>query len=173
MPPLLDIINPDGQVISRGAREKIHEQGWWHRGVHVLVFNREGELLLQKRSADKDKFPCRLDVSLSEHVHSGERYEDAARRGLEEELGIRGAAVAKLIRFKLVYGPNDNKISEIYQCRYDGPIAIDRTEVETVEFVPLHRIKPMLRRQGKRFAPWAREILGWLVGQSSRLEVEQ
>ena len=38
----------------------------------------------------------------------------AAIRGLQEELGIEGIPLTRLIQFKMNYGPNDNEFSEVF-----------------------------------------------------------
>jgi isopentenyl-diphosphate Delta-isomerase len=62
--------------------------GAWHTGIHVVVFSSLGELLLQRRSAGKDKSPGALDLSVSEHAQAAESFEQAAERALRGELGI-------------------------------------------------------------------------------------
>lgn len=53
-----DILNEDGTF--RGfskARSLVHRDGDWHRSTHVWVFTRDGKVLVQLRSAQKDTFP--------------------------------------------------------------------------------------------------------------------
>jgi 8-oxo-dGTP pyrophosphatase MutT (NUDIX family) len=50
-----------------------------------------GELLLQKRSAWKDREPGKWDSSAAGHLEPAETYADAAGRETAEELGIRPA----------------------------------------------------------------------------------
>jgi isopentenyldiphosphate isomerase len=57
--------------MGRKARSKVHAEGDWHRAVHVWLVDREGGLLLQRRSEHKDTFPGRLDVSVGGHIESG------------------------------------------------------------------------------------------------------
>jgi isopentenyldiphosphate isomerase len=59
-----------------------------HRSVHIYVFNRRGEVLLQLRSKDRDIQPGRWDTSEGGHLDAGEEYLQAARRELREELGV-------------------------------------------------------------------------------------
>lgn len=166
----MDVIDENNKVIFQKTRSEIHKRGLWHRGVHVLVFNGKGELLLQRRSSNKEQFPDCLDISLSEHLQSGEMYDQAALRGLKEELGIIGTKIEKLLRFKMVYGHNDNNISEIYKCNYDGVLNIDKEEVDDIKFLSLDAIKNMLTENENIFAFWSREILKWFFGMHSKVE---
>jgi 16S rRNA (adenine1518-N6/adenine1519-N6)-dimethyltransferase len=79
----------ENDVVQRTAtRAEVHAQRLIHRAVHVFVFNRNGDLYLQKRSRLKDMSPGLWDSSVSGHLDAGEDYEAAAMRELEEEIGI-------------------------------------------------------------------------------------
>ena len=78
---LLDLYTLDrirtGETVLRG--EKIPD-GRYIRAVHVLIFNSDKRLLIQKRSMDKDRWPGLWDIS--------ETVREAAVRETREELGI-------------------------------------------------------------------------------------
>jgi len=167
----LDVVDENNRVIGRETREKIHSSGLWHRGVHVIVFDSKNRLILQMRSAEKDKFPNRYDLSVSEHLAEGETYKSAAVRGLREELGITSVALKRLMRFKMNYGPNDNMISELYKCRYDGSTQIDKRETKSLEAFSLSEIKEMLGKDEDKFALWTKEILKWYLKLPSKVQV--
>ena len=79
---------PTGRVFERSY---IHDKGIRHRTTHLwIVREKEGEvqILLQKRSADKDSFPGEYDISSAGHIPAGEGFVSSALRELEEELGI-------------------------------------------------------------------------------------
>ena len=170
MAELMDIVDKSDNVIGKATRDKIHNLGMWHRGVHILVFNSNGELLLPLRSSAKDKFPNTYDCSVSEHVKSGETFEKAAIRGLREELGIRNPRLKKLLKFRMNYGPNDNTIATLYECKCETEIKIERKEVKEAKFLPLDKIKEMLIKNERKFALWTREILKWYFGLPSKVE---
>lgn len=66
-------------------------QGEYCRTVCVCVFNGKGELLLQKRSADKKLWGGLWDVTAAGGVLAGESGQQAAQRELFEELGIEAS----------------------------------------------------------------------------------
>ncbi|MHA1712448.1 MAG: NUDIX hydrolase [Candidatus Ranarchaeia archaeon] len=160
---ILDVVNEDNQVIGKETRSNIHKKGLWHRGVHVLVFNKQDWLVLQKRSLQKKEFPGTWDCSVSEHVLADEAYVVAAARGLREELGITNVVLRWLMRFKFQYGPNDYKISDLFECLYDGPLRLNRTEIDQVHWFSLSAIEAMLNCDASQFSPWTREILLWVL----------
>lgn len=88
----LDVIDEKGNLTGKiVARENAHYEGIRHRASHLwLVRKRNGEIqvLLQKRSANKEAFPNCYDISSAGHVPAGEDFETSALRELKEELGI-------------------------------------------------------------------------------------
>ncbi len=169
----LDVVNEDNQVISEATREEIHNNGSWHRGVHILVLDEKNRVILQMRSPEKDKFPNHYDCSVSEHLKRGERYETAAVRGLREELKISSSntGLKRLIRFKMNYGPNDNMISELFECHYDGQVHPDENEIQSLETFSLSKVKEMLKNDESKFAPWTKEILKWYLRIPSQIKI--
>ena len=89
----LDIVDeegiPTGQTIER---EVAHRKGIRHRTGHVWIMrkNKKGavEILLQKRSDNKDSFPGCFDISSAGHIPAGEEVIPSALRELWEELGL-------------------------------------------------------------------------------------
>ena len=169
---LFDIVNEDDAVIGQEMRSIVHQRGLWHRGVHVLLFTREGKLLVQQRSKDRPHAPGTLDCSVSEHVKAGEDYLTAAMRGMQEEMGVKGIRIEPLVKFKMNYGPNDNEISELYRGMVDpAKVTFDPVEVERIDYYELAELQNRLGSQEVKFSYWFEQILRWYSGKPSALEV--
>jgi isopentenyldiphosphate isomerase len=96
---MFDVCNVENEVIGLERRAEVHAKGLYHRSVQVVVLNPQGEMLLQRRSPNKDVAPGCWDLSSSEHLRPSEDYGAAAARGLHEELGLdQAAAAARLTR---------------------------------------------------------------------------
>lgn len=63
--------------------------GEYHTVIHVCLINEEGEMLIQKRTDDKQGFPGKWDFTAGGSVMAGETNGEGAQRELFEELGIR------------------------------------------------------------------------------------
>ena len=85
---LFDVVNERDEVIGVAPRAQVHAEGLRHRAAHVLVFNPEGRLFVQRRSFAKDNSPGCWDTSAAGHLDAGEDYHAAALRELGEELGV-------------------------------------------------------------------------------------
>ena len=89
MQEYFDVLNEYGEFTNKVAtREECHEKGLWHRAVYGFIFNKKGDVLLQKRSANKKLWPNLWDVTAGGHVLAGEFGEKALIREIIEELGI-------------------------------------------------------------------------------------
>ncbi|MBU6501113.1 MAG: NUDIX domain-containing protein [Patescibacteria group bacterium] len=83
MEETIDRVDLNDKVIGLTTVRESHEKAYIHRVAAVYVFTPDRELIIQKR---KDN--GLLDHSAAGHVASGESYEIAAGRELQEELGI-------------------------------------------------------------------------------------
>lgn len=167
-----DVVNEANVVIGQAARTLVHQRGLWHRGANVFLFTRDGKLLVQQRSQDKDTFPGALDCSVSEHLKVGESYDAAAMRGLHEELGVAGVALTPLIEFSLVYGERDNEISQLFHGIVDPEtVRFDPVEIESVMYYRLEELATMLETQSALFSRWFAQLLLWHFGKPNELRV--
>jgi len=101
------LLDEDDNVIGHGSKKDTHlmeniNKGMLHRAFSVFMFNSEGKLLLQQRSSDKITFPAYWANTCCSHplyteselIEEGQRgVINAARRKLEQELGINPADV--------------------------------------------------------------------------------
>ncbi|MBU1275385.1 MAG: NUDIX domain-containing protein [Proteobacteria bacterium] len=85
---LLPVVDGEDRQVGLAPRSQVHAQGLLHRAVHILLFNPEGSLWLQRRGPAKDTYPGLWTSSASGHVDPGEDYLSAACRELREELGL-------------------------------------------------------------------------------------
>jgi len=156
MTEILDIVNEKDDVIGQKPRKEVHSSNdFIHRGAHVFVFNSKGELLLQKRSMEKEQY-AGFWGDITGHIDSGESYEEAARREMKEEIGIE-ARLEFLMKFRKRF-ENDQEIIKFFRCKHEGPFKIDKEEVQFVKFFSLEKIKEMLEK-GEDFTPGTRIAL--------------
>ena len=138
---VLEIVDKDGRTLSVAPRSEIHgNPELLHKVAHVLVFNDKGELLLQKRSMNKDVAPGRWDTSVGGHVSPEEDPATGAVREMEEELGV----VPDRLDFLYSYIHSNNYESELvftHSCLRNGPFSFNREEIDAVRFWGLEEIR--------------------------------
>lgn len=85
----LDLVDKDDNVVGKKLRSEVYNEGLNnYRVVNAFIVNSKEELWIPRRTADKKIFSLCLDMSLAEHVQSGETYGEALERGLKEELNL-------------------------------------------------------------------------------------
>ncbi len=148
---ILSIVNDKDEVIGEAARPDIYAGNHLHRIAHVLVFNDQGEMALQKRSANLRFCPDHWSTAVGGHVLAGETYENAAAREFQEELGV--SAPLEFLA-KDFYQPEGSihKFMTTFTATFNGPFNPDPNEVSEVDFFPIAEIKAKVDR-GEKFHP--------------------
>ncbi|MDQ2919378.1 MAG: 16S rRNA (adenine(1518)-N(6)/adenine(1519)-N(6))-dimethyltransferase RsmA [Verrucomicrobiota bacterium] len=159
------VVDGTDQVIGHAPRATVHGNNLLHRAVHILLFNREGELFLQKRSRLKDRHPCVWDSSAAGHVDSGEEYDECAQRELTEELGITEQPLERVAKLP-ASERTGHEFIWLYQGRNDGPFHLARSEIELGDFFPPDLVTKWMRARPEDFAPGFVEC--WRVFLESR-----
>ncbi len=148
-----DVVNERDEVLRRATRREVHATGLWHRAVHVLVFDAQGRIFLQKRSMLKDMSPGLWDSSCSGHVDAGEDYETAAVRELGEEIGVH-IARAPESWFRIEACEDTGwEFVWVYRLRHDGPLTLDPLEIQYGEWVAPPEVSARVAVRPADFCP--------------------
>lgn len=83
-----DVVDEEDKVVAKKSEKVIFDKGLAHRTVQVLVLDPEKKAVLVGRRPNPEG-PSTATSSVSGMVRAGEKYEDAARRILDEELKLR------------------------------------------------------------------------------------
>ncbi|MDR0546675.1 MAG: NUDIX domain-containing protein [Dysgonamonadaceae bacterium] len=144
MDELFPLVDPTGKVIGKATRSECHSGSkLLHPVIHLHIFNAKGDLLLQKRSAQKDIQPGKWDTSVGGHVDFGETVEAALKREVEEELGVRDF-IPEFIRMYVFESEIEKELVHSYRTIYEGDFRFDPIEIDAIEFWSLERIRQNL-----------------------------
>lgn len=134
--------NMTGEVVERN---EAHRHGICHRVIQVWVINSKNQLLIQKRSKNKDICPDMWYVSLGGHIESKESREETIIREFSEELGldVQIENVKYLYTFKEIAtfkdgAVIDNEFYDVYLLRMDlntEDLILQEDEVQEVKFI--------------------------------------
>jgi len=164
----LEVFDKNGNFTGKIAdRDIIHKNGLWHRVSHVWIYNERGEIIIQKRSENKDAHPGLWDISAAGHIDLNESPETAAIREAKEELGI-DIERNKLEFFDIINiilndknkGIIDREITYIYLYNFKGDIKdllIDPEEVSEIKFIHYDQLKNELKNNNinNNFVPFS------------------
>lgn len=126
---IFDTVDECDRVIGRMSRRDVHRFGLRHRAAHILVFDRDRRLFLQRRSPLKECAPGLWDSSAAGHVESGESYLECAVRELHEELGLHASELPVPV-LRLDAGvENGWEFVWVFRCQAEGELRLDPAEI--------------------------------------------
>ncbi len=139
---LFTVVDKNDKIIGYYSRyECHHNKKLIHRAIGIVIFNDQGQILLQKRSRNKDTNPGFYTLSTSGHVDKGETYMQAAKRELFEELGIH-TPLTKKKKF-IVETDIETEMDCLFSTKHNGPFYPNKEEVDEVKFVNIDKLKDM------------------------------
>jgi isopentenyldiphosphate isomerase len=162
---IVDLIDTRNEVIGKETRREVRSRNLLHRGVGILCWNSRGEIYVHRRTATKDIFPSLHDMFVGGMVTSGETFLDAARREIEEELGIQGPE-PRLLFHHLYLGPRNRAWVAVHEVTWDGPIRHQESEVAWGSYLSVRDLHA--RMSEWVFVPDGLEIFERLHLQSGR-----
>ena len=161
----LDIVDENGKPTGKTiSREEAHAKGIMHRTAHVWIVRPTGdgyEVLLQKRSENKESFPGMYDTSSAGHITAGDDPLESALRELKEELGIDASpdqlSLAGTFRIhyeKKFHGRlfRDNEFTTVFVYQGTvGNLTLQESEVSEVRWFSLNAVWEEIHRSRARF----------------------
>lgn len=150
---IFDVVNERDEVIGQMPRGEVHRQGLRHRAVHLMVYDRRGQVFLQKRSLQKDCFPGAWDSSAAGHLDSGESYDACVLREAREELGLHLAALPEKIMRIEACPETGMEFVWVYRVVAEGPFILHPDEIETGGWFAPNHLTEWIRRSPQEFAP--------------------
>ena len=170
----LDLVDENGNPTGeREDRAIIHATGLRHRTAHLwLMRERCGqvEILLQKRSADKDSYPGCYDISSAGHIPAGMDFIPSALREFSEELGLTATEEEIVLcgqrRFfhrQVFHGKPflDHQVSNVYVLVRDvepSEMTLQTSEVQSVIWMPLCEVRRHVEAEDPDFCTVLEEV---------------
>ena len=141
--------------LSKGA---CHDgDGVLHRAFSLFIFNSAGELLLQRRSAEKRLWPLFWSNSCCSHPRRSETMAVATKRRLAQELGM-ACSFRHLFTFQyqaryLDLG-SENEVCWVFAGRSDDTPQPNPHEIADLRWIAPGDLDRELEAQPTVFTPW-------------------
>ncbi len=163
--PLIQIVDGADTPVGESSIADVRLQGSWHRIVRIIVEDKQGMMLLQKRAPTMHDFPNCWDSASAGHVDAGESYEEAARRELFEEIGLRYVndlhevdyqKIARTVGDEII-----NRFEKIYKIviEHTDNFSIQATEVSTVQWFTVAEVQKMIHDHPETVAYGLQKIM--------------
>lgn len=147
---MIDVVDGENKVVDVRPISEVRKKVLTHRGVDILLVNSKKEVFVHQRAAIKKTFSLYWGLFAGGFVSSGEDYEEAGLRELEEETGVKATELEFLGKFRYKV-ENDDWFGKLFKCVSDQEIKLQKEEIEQGFFIPLtelaefvktHKIKP-------------------------------
>jgi len=154
----LDIVDKNGNKTGEiKPRKEVHSKGYLHRAVHVWIINSKKELLVQRRSSNKDVYQHKLYVAVAGHPVSGEDEIEGIKREVLEEIGIEldTSKLEYLFTFfqELIENDGnflDNQFFNVYLVEMDldiNKLKLQEDEVSEVKNIHYKEFEKMIKEK--------------------------
>lgn len=156
------LVSENDEILGFMEKQQAHINGILHRAFSVFLFNKNGEMLLQKRAASKYHSPNQWTNAVCSHPRRGETYLEGAKRRLKEELGIETNLEEK---FHFIYkaGVGDNlwehELDHVFIGNYEGEFHLNPQEVSEVRYISSENLEKELSENPENFTEWFKIIL--------------
>jgi isopentenyl-diphosphate delta-isomerase len=157
----LILVDATDREVGYLGKDACHDgTGVLHRAFSLLIFNGQGELLLQQRSAGKRLWPHYWSNSVCSHPRRSESLQSATQRRLREELGI---SCPLHFLFKFQYhaqfedAGGERELCSVYIGRADEALRCDPGEIQAWRWVSAEALQDELTgAAAQKFTPWFR-----------------
>jgi len=174
MDELVVLVNDNNEEIGTMEKLSAHNADTHlHRAFSCYVFNKEGKFLLTQRALGKKVFPGIWTNSCCGHPAPGEKTEDAIKRRLQFELGLKPETLRVVLpkfRYRAeLYGIVENEISPVYIATVSKEPKRNLAEVEDYEWVEWEEFMERIKKNPKKYSQWCREQVEEMKNKSISL----
>lgn len=159
---LVVLVDGDDNVVGSDDKLTTHREGALHRAFSVIIWDKLGRLLLQKRNARKYHSGGLWTNACCGHPRPDEDVATAASRRLEEEMGFNCPLEALgTIRYRaeLDKGMIEHELVHVFRGVYAGAVAPDSDEVESYRWSSLEDVRTDIGAAPDHFTAWFRKYV--------------
>lgn len=154
----LILVDKDDNVLGYKSKDECHlGNGDLHRAFSIFIFNENKEILLQKRSEQKQLWPLFWSNSCCSHPRKGEDYKTAIHRRLKEELGI-DTALKYLYKFQYQVSyknvGSEHELCSVYIGKSNEKILVNTNEISDWKFINTDVLDNELEKFPEKYTPW-------------------
>lgn len=156
------LVNSHDEFLGLMEKQEAHQKGVLHRAFSVFLFDKQGNMLLQKRASTKYHSPNQWTNACCSHPREGETYLQAAQRRLKEELGITCDLQEK---FHFIYkadvgqGLWEHELDYVFFGIFEGDFQLNADEVSEVKYISWENLEQELKENPQNFTEWFKIIL--------------
>lgn len=155
------LVNKKDEVVGKEEKMRTHLEGKLHRAFSILLFNKKGEILIQKRAKSKYHSGGLWSNTCCSHPRPNEELMKAAKRRLKEEMGI-SCNLKKIFNFiyKVKLGDlTEYEFDHVFFGEFNGKPKPSKKEVADWKWIKLSDLEVDLKKNPQKYTPWFKIIL--------------
>jgi isopentenyl-diphosphate Delta-isomerase len=153
----LILVDESNRATGSAGKTAVHRAGLLHRAFSIFIVDDRGRIVLQQRNRQKYHSGGLWANSCCGHPRPGERTIAAARRRLNEELGVSSAlsfGFFSRYRTELDNGMHENEFVYVYFGRLQAQPQPHPAEVADVDYLSCSEIDRRIKRDPDSFTFW-------------------
>ncbi len=163
------VVNEKNKILYTEEKKTVHQKGLLHRAFSVLIFNKDRQLLLQRRALTKYHCGGLWTNSCCGHPFIGKSIKECAQQRLQEEMGIK-CDLKFIFKFSYhsVLSNNliENEIDSVFIGFSDCNPNINVEEADVFKWVDLEKLYKEMERAPDSYTPWFHIIMRELKNKS-------
>ena len=156
------LVNENDEKIGLMPKMEAHEKGLLHRAFSVFIFNRNKELMLQKRSLKKYHSPGLWTNTCCSHQRDGESNINAGMRRLKEEMGFSSELReinSFIYKVKFDNGLIEHELDYILVGEYENDVEPNSQELDDCKWIDLDEINDDIKTNPEEYTEWFKIIM--------------
>ncbi|MFT4308475.1 MAG: NUDIX hydrolase [Candidatus Woesearchaeota archaeon] len=141
----VDVVDENDRVLRTAARSDVSDAEILRVAV-VFIRTSDEKILLQLRSKNAHRYPSHWDCAAGGHVSTGESYAQAAKRELEEELGI-ACSLEHLGTHLITLSDGRRHHCAFFIGEHDGPYTMLEDELDEVCAFTSDEVRTMIETE--------------------------
>lgn len=160
------LVNEQDEAIGTMEKMEAHHTNSLHRAISVLIYNAQGEMLLQKRATDKYHSPGLWTNACCSHPRPGESVHEAAHRRLKEEMGMScdlRHAFHFIYQCELDKGLSEHELDHVFIGNTDQAPQINTDEAMDWKYISMEQLQHDIQTNPGDYTHWFKIILNRLA----------
>jgi isopentenyl-diphosphate Delta-isomerase len=162
-PESVVLLDEEDRAVGTADKRSVHHADTpLHLAFSCYLFDGDGSFLVTRRALHKATWPGVWTNSCCGHPAPGEQLDEAVRRRVEQELGVRVDGLRLLLprfRYRAVMedGVVEHEMCPVYVATTLDEVRADPDEVEEVRWEPWEPFRAGVLDGTRAISPWCRE----------------
>lgn len=170
--PKIEVILVDRKDNKIGIEEKLkaHKEGKLHRSFSIFVFNKKGELLIQRRAKAKYHSGGLWSNTCCSHPRPGKNLLKEAKKRLKEEMGIECKLKRVLSFYYKVRVGNliEHEFDHVFFGKFEGNPKPNPKEAEDWKWINKNALWKDMKENPEKYTAWFKIIFNRVLNKAKQ-----